>query len=71
MKAEYDFSNGIRNPYIQSGDQISLNINENALEYFKNLAKSKGVGVDVLINLFLEDCAKRKLDFGILGDVVA
>lgn len=64
MKKEYDFSNAIRNPYIdkQLKKQISININVETIEYFKNLANKKGVPYQTLINIFLNDCVNRKLD---------
>ncbi len=64
MKKEYDFSNAIPNPYLDKNlkKQVSMNINTNTIEYFKNLAKKKGVPYQTLINIFLSDCAQRKLD---------
>ena len=67
MKKEYDFSKGVKNPYAsQLKKQITININEDALEYFKNMSKETGVPYQTLINLYLIDCKnqKRKLNFG-------
>ena len=67
MKKEYDFSKGVKNPYSsQLKKQITININEDAVEYFKNMSKETGVPYQTLINLYLVDCKKqnRKLSFG-------
>lgn len=66
MKKEYDFSKGVKNPYSsQLKKQITININEDALEYFKNMSKETGVPYQTLINLYLIDCKNqnRKLSF--------
>ena len=49
MKKEYDFSKAIKNPYIdkQLKKQISMNINADTIEYFKNMANK----FDFFINL--------------------
>lgn len=68
MKAEYDFSKAIRTPYVdkQLKKQISININSETIEYFKNMANEKGVPYQTLINIFLNDCVKKKLDIAIV-----
>ncbi len=61
MRAEYDFSNGIPNPYAkQLKKQITININKNTIEYFKNQSKETGIPYQTLINLYLSDCVKNK-----------
>ncbi len=61
MKDEYDFSNGIPNPYAKIlKKQITININENIIEYFKNQSKTTGIPYQTLINLYLSDCVKNK-----------
>lgn len=67
MRDEYDFSNmeGKRNPYAKMlKKQITININNEAIEYFKGEAERTGIPYQTLINLYLTDCAKnnRKLD---------
>ena len=62
MRDEYDFSKGIRNPYIKhSKKQITINLEESTVMYFKRLAEEKGIPYQTLINLYLTDCAKREL----------
>ena len=66
MKKEYDFSKGKKNPYIkQLKKQITININEDVLDYFKAMAEETGVPYQTLINLYLSDCKKnnRRISF--------
>lgn len=61
MKKEYDFSNGIKNPYsTQLKKQITINLNEEVLNYFKDLSKKTGIPYQTLINFYLLDCVKNK-----------
>lgn len=52
MKKEVDFSNAIRNPYVDKTlkRQVTINLNGNVIDYFKNMAKSKGVPYQTLID---------------------
>ena len=61
MKKEYDFSNAVKNPYAKElKKQITININNDVLDYFKNMAVETGIPYQNLINLFLIDCVKNK-----------
>ena len=61
MKSEYDFSKAIKNPYSKRiRKQITININESAITYFKNLSEESGVPYQTLINMYLTDCAENK-----------
>ncbi len=67
MREEYDIEslNPRRNPYSKRlKKQITININEQAIAYFKEQAEEVGIPYQTLINLYLTDCAekKRKLD---------
>ena len=62
MKDEYDFSKGVKNPYIKSAKkQITINLDEGTVAYFKRLAEETGIPYQTLINLYLSDCAKKQL----------
>ena len=62
MKDEYDFSKGVKNPYIKSAQkQITINLDEGTVAYFKRLAEETGIPYQTLINLYLSDCAKKQL----------
>jgi predicted DNA binding CopG/RHH family protein len=65
LEKEFDFSKAKRNPYAKMlRKQITININNEAIEYFKSEAERTGIPYQTLINLYLTDCAKnnRKLD---------
>ncbi len=61
MREEYDFSNARKNPYIKKlRKQISININNSTIEYFKKQSEECGIPYQTLINLYLTDCAENK-----------
>ncbi|MCR5121451.1 MAG: BrnA antitoxin family protein [Ruminococcus sp.] len=61
MKEEYDFSNGIKNPYAEKlKQQTTINVDNSIVEYFKSMAKTTGIPYQMLINLYLSDCVKNK-----------
>lgn len=61
MKDEYDFSGAQKNPYARKlKKQITINIDSDTIEYFKDQAESSGVPYQTLINLYLSDCAEHK-----------
>lgn len=61
MQNEYDFSNAVKNPYAKKlKKQITINIDNSTVEYFKGLAENSGIPYQTLINLYLADCAKNK-----------
>ena len=66
VREEYDFSNARPNPYARRlKKQITINIDESTIEYFKEMASRSGIPYQTLINLYLSDCAasKRQLKF--------
>lgn len=67
MRDEYDFSKmkGVKNPYAkQLKKQITININNDNIDYFKKEAERVGIPYQTLINLYLTDCVvnEKKLD---------
>ena len=51
----------IKNPYSKRvKKQITINIDVESLEYFKNLAEETGIPYQTLINLYLADCVRSK-----------
>ncbi len=61
MLDNYDFSNGVKNPYAAKLDQqITISIDGETVDYFKSLARETGIPYPKLINLYLSDCAKKK-----------
>lgn len=68
MREEYDFSQmkGRKNPYAKRlKQQITIQIEEETLDYFKDLAKVTGFTYQHIIVLYLRNCAqeKRTIDF--------
>lgn len=64
MRAEYDFSHARKNPYAKKlKRQITINIDESTIDYFKAQSESAGIPYQTLINLYLRDCvvSGRKL----------
>lgn len=61
MRVEYDFSQGKKNPYIKKlKKQITINIDSDTIDYFKEQSESSGIPYQTLINLYLSDCATQK-----------
>jgi len=59
MRKEYDFSKSIKNPYANKlKQQISIRIDKETINYFKQLASQTGIPYQNLINLYLKDCAQ-------------
>ena len=61
MEAEYDFSTARKNPYAKKlKKQITINIDNDAISYFKEQATVTGIPYQTLINLYLADCAAQR-----------
>lgn len=63
MRDEYDFSKteARRNPYAKKlKKQITINIDNETIDYFKGQSEESGIPYQTLINLYLSDCAKQK-----------
>jgi len=61
MRKEYNFSGAKLNPYAKKlRKQISIRIDMDTIEYFKQKAHESGISYQNLINLYLSDCAVNK-----------
>jgi predicted DNA binding CopG/RHH family protein len=61
MRKEYDFSKSKKNPYAKMlKKQITIRIEEETIDYFKDLAAESGISYQNLMNMFLRDCADSK-----------
>lgn len=61
VRDEYDFSNGIKNPYVKKlKKQITINIDNSIVDYFKAMSEETSVPYQTLINLYLSDCVKNQ-----------
>ena len=60
MRDNYDFSNGIKNPYVKRlKSQITIKLDNDTIEYFKESAADTGIPYQNLINLYLRDCVQN------------
>lgn len=60
MKKEYDFSKGIKNPYTKKlKTRVSINFDNDVIEYFKKQSLKTGIPYQTLINLLLKEYAKN------------
>ena len=63
MRDEYDVAklNPRRNPYVKKlKKQVTINLNIETIEYFKDLSGELGIPYQTLINMYLNDCVKQK-----------
>ena len=61
MREEYDFSNARKNPYAKKiKKQVTIRLEPEVIDYFKELAKDNGIPYQTLINLFLRECAQSR-----------
>ena len=63
MRKEYDFSDSIKNPYAKKvKKQISIKIETDTIDYFKELAVKVGIPYQNLMNSYLTDCAVKHVE---------
>ena len=56
MRDDYDFSNGIKNPYADKlKKQITIRLDDEVINYFKNMAEETGMPYQNI-----KDCVKEK-----------
>lgn len=61
MKEEYDFSKSVKNPYIKKlKKQVTIRLEDEIVDYFKQLAEETGIPYQSLINLYLHDCVRTQ-----------
>jgi predicted DNA binding CopG/RHH family protein len=62
MRKTYDFSHARANPYAKRLKRpVTIRLDQDALNYFKKAAEAIDVPYQTLINLYLTDCAHRRL----------
>ena len=62
MRAEYDFSNAVKNPYVRAKKTaVTIRLDQATVDYFKSLSSEVSLPYQTLFNSFLTDCAKRKV----------
>jgi predicted DNA binding CopG/RHH family protein len=61
MKEEYDFSKSVKNPYIlKLKKQVTIQLEDEIVNYFKELAEETGIPYQSPINLSLQDCVRTQ-----------
>ncbi len=61
LAQEFDFNKAVKNPYAKKlHKKITMNVDADALEYFRIQSADSGIPYQTLINLYLVDCAKSK-----------
>lgn len=62
MRKEYNFSKSAPNPYAKRlKQQMTIRLEKETIEYFKQLAEEIDIPYQKLISLYLRDCAEKKL----------
>lgn len=62
MRDEYDFSEGIKNPYARAPKAtITIRLDKTTIDYFKELSEQVNMPYQTLINSYLADCAAKKI----------
>ena len=61
MREKNEFSKAVKNQYTRKAKkQITINIDSDTIDYFKDQSESYGIPYQTLINLYLSDCAKEQ-----------
>ena len=67
MRSEYDFSKmkGRKNPFAQRlKRQVTIRLGQDIIDYFKSLAQESDIPYQMLINLYLRECAQSHKKLG-------
>ena len=61
MREEYDFSDGVKNPYVRAQKtSITIRLDKSTVDYFKNLSEEVNIPYQTIINAYLADCAAKR-----------
>lgn len=61
IKKEYNFSKEERNRYnSRIKKQITIRLDTETIDYFKGLSEDTDIPYQTLINLYLQDCVRKK-----------
>ncbi len=61
MRSEYDFSQGVKKPYVKPAKAtVTIRLDKATVEYFKGLAEQVNMPYQTLINSYLAECAAKK-----------
>lgn len=66
MRDDYDFFKSTRNPYARKlKKRVTIQLDEDTIAYFKDLAEEKNLPYQSLISFYLGDCAQSHKDLKI------
>ena len=71
MLDNYDIEklNPRKNPYAKKlKKSVTMNLNINVIDYFKNMANGTGIPYQTLINMYLEDCVAENKKINVSWD---
>ncbi len=69
MRAEYDFTNAIKNPYTKKEKcAVTIRLETDVVDYFKGLSSETGIPYQNLINLYLRDCEEQHRRISLVWD---
>ena len=72
MREHYDFSKARRNPYVKHlKRQVTIRLDQDTIDYFKNLSADTGIPYQTLINMYLRDCATNRKKLAVLWQTPA
>ena len=72
MREHYDFPKARRNPHVKRlKRQVTIRLDQDTIDYFKNLSADTGIPYQTLINLYLGDCAKNRKKLAVLWQAPA
>lgn len=61
MKAENNYDNASKGSFTGNRrKQISINIDVDTMAYFQAMSADSGIPIQILISIYLSDCAKNK-----------
>uniref|UniRef100_B8HWI2 Antitoxin n=1 Tax=Cyanothece sp. (strain PCC 7425 / ATCC 29141) TaxID=395961 RepID=B8HWI2_CYAP4 len=61
MRDEYEFSQSVQNPYAKKlKKQVTIQLEEDVVEYFKQISEATGILYQSLISLYLRDCVRSQ-----------
>jgi predicted DNA binding CopG/RHH family protein len=61
VRKNYDFSKSRKNPYAKRlKKQITMRVDAETIGYFKSLSSDTGMNYQVLMDLYLRECARKK-----------
>ena len=60
MIDEYDFTDSVQNPYVgKARRRVTINLDGETVDYFKEEARRTGVPYQNIINLLLSQCVRE------------